>query len=46
MEALLEDVSFNATGEHPMLDVIIDRNYVKSVFKDRRMTFDMTKYVL
>lgn len=46
MEALLEDVSFNATGDHPMLDVIIDRNYVKSVFKDRQMTFDMTKYVL
>jgi len=37
MEALLEDVSFNATGEHPMLDVIIDANYVRNVFKDRQI---------
>lgn len=46
MEALLEDVSFNATGEHPMLDVVIDANYVKSVFKDREIRFNMKKYVL
>lgn len=37
MEALLEEISFNATGEHPLLDVIIDRNYVKKVFKDRQV---------
>ncbi len=46
MEALLEDVSFNATGEHPMLDVIIDKNYVNNVFKDRQKKFDLKKYVL
>ena len=46
MEALLEDVSFNATGEHPMLDVVIDKNYVNNVFKDRQQKFDLKKYIL
>lgn len=46
IEALLEDVSFNATGEHPMLDIIIDKNYVNSVFKDSQKKFDLKKYVL
>lgn len=46
MEALLEDVSFNATGEHPMLDIIIDKNYVLNVFKDRQQRYDLKKYVL
>lgn len=46
MEALLEDVSFNATGEHPMLDVVIDKKYVHNVFKDRQSQYDLKKYVL
>ncbi|MGN1201401.1 MAG: ATP-dependent protease ATPase subunit HslU [Candidatus Caccovivens sp.] len=46
MEALLEDVSFNATGEHPMLDIIIDKNYVTNIFKDRQQKYDLKKYVL
>ena len=37
MEALLEDVSFNATGEHPLLDVVIDVNYIKNTFKNREV---------
>lgn len=46
MESVLEDVSFNATGEHPMLDVTIDRTYVQNVFKDKTQKFDLKKYVL
>lgn len=46
MEALLEDVSFNATGEHPMLDIVIDKNYVVNVFKERQSKYDLKKYVL
>ncbi len=46
MEALLEEVSFNATGKHPMVDVVIDRNYVNTVFKDQQKKFDLKKYVL
>ena len=34
MESLLEDVSFNASGDHPMIDVVIDAKYVK----DRKST--------
>ncbi len=29
VENLLEDISFNATGDHPMIDVEIDERYVK-----------------
>lgn len=31
MEALLEDISFNASGDHPMIDVVVDKEYVKNI---------------
>ncbi len=46
METVLEDVSFNATGDHPMLDVVIDKKYVQNVFKDKQAKYDLKKYVL
>lgn len=46
MELLLEDISFNASGSHPMLEVVIDRSYVQNVFKDAKRKFDLKKYVL
>ncbi len=46
MESLLEDISFNATGEHPMLDVKIDKLYVQNAFKETKKKFDLTKYIL
>ncbi|MBP3431336.1 MAG: ATP-dependent protease ATPase subunit HslU [Clostridia bacterium] len=46
MEQVLEDISYNATGEHPMLDINIDRNYVVNVFKDKKKNYDLKKYVL
>ena len=46
MELLLEDISFNASGEHPMLDVVIDKNYVQNAFKDTKKKYDLKKYVL
>ena len=46
MEALLEDISFNATGEHPMTTVEIDREYVQKTFKDKNRRFDLKKYIL
>ena len=46
MESLLEDISFNAGGDYPTVEVVIDRRYVEdhfaSVIKDR----DLKKYVL
>ncbi len=46
MELLLEDISFNANGSHPMLDVVVDKNYVQNAFKDTKKKFDLKKYVL
>ena len=46
MELLLEDISFNATGEHPMMEVVIDRNYVQNAFKETKKKFDLKKYIL
>ena len=46
MELLLEDISFNASGSHPMLDVTIDRTYVQNAFKETKRKFDLKKYVL
>ena len=46
MELLLEDISFNATGEHPMLEVVIDRTYVQNAFKETKKKFDLKKYIL
>lgn len=46
MELLLEDISFNASGNHPMLEVVIDRAYVQNAFKESKRKFDLKKYVL
>ena len=43
MESLLEDVSFNATGEHPLLDVVIDRQYVQNVFNNKQKLIENKK---
>lgn len=47
MEALLEDISFNASGDHPMIDVVVDREYVKnilgSVVKSNKKTIGFNK---
>ena len=34
LELLLEDISFNADGSHPMLDVVINKEYVEKVYKE------------
>lgn len=46
MESLLEDISFNASGDHPMMDITIDKNYVQNAFKETKKKFDLKKYVL
>ena len=46
MELLLEDISFNASGNHPMLEVVIDRAYVQNAFKESKRKFVLKKYVL
>ena len=34
LEMLLEDISFNADGTHPMLDVVINREYVQKIYNE------------
>ena len=46
MEKLLEDVSFNASGEYPLSEVIIDRPYVIKVFGETIKQRDLKKYIL
>ena len=46
MEALLEDISFNASNELPMTTVKIDRAYVQNAFKEAKKKFDLKKYIL
>ena len=46
IEMLLEDISYNATGDHPVLDVVIDKNYVQKAFKETKKKFDLKKYIL
>ena len=45
MEKLLEDISFVANGEEE-INLEINANYVKNVFKDNIKSHDLKKYVL
>ena len=46
MEKLLEDISFNANGEHQEIEVVIDKPYVDKIFADTTKKFDLTKYII
>lgn len=46
LETLTEDISFNATGKHPMTEVVIDKTYVQNAFKETKKKFDLKKYIL
>lgn len=46
MESLLEDVSFNATGDHPVIDIKVDKKYVDEHLSNICKKFDLSKYIL
>ncbi len=46
MELLLEDISFNASDENPLIKVTIDKAFVLNAMKDIIHTHDFKKYVL
>jgi ATP-dependent HslUV protease ATP-binding subunit HslU len=46
MESLLEDISFNAGGDHPMIEVKIDANYVNEHLKGVIREQDLRKFIL
>ena len=46
MESILEDISFNANGDHPVMKVVIDKAYVQKIMSSTIKKYDLTKYVL
>ncbi|MBE5741368.1 MAG: ATP-dependent protease ATPase subunit HslU [Clostridiales bacterium] len=46
MELLLEDISFNASDDNPMVKVVIDKPFVLNAMKEIIHTHDFKKYVL
>ena len=46
IENLLEDISYNATGEHPLIDVVINKDYVESHLKLASSSEDLNKYIV
>lgn len=46
IEKLLEDISFNATGDHPLINVKVDKNYVREHLENILKNYDLKKYIL
>ena len=46
MESLLEDISFNASNQLPLIEVNIDKAYVQNAFKETKKKFDLKKFIL
>ena len=46
MENLLNDISFNANGQHPLIDVVIDGEYVDSHLDSEWTEDNINKYIL
>lgn len=46
LEILLEDISFNASGDYPLTDVNIDKAYVENAFAKIIKNYDLKKYIL
>lgn len=46
VENLLEDISFNAGGDHPMVKVVVDANYVKEHMPAELNGEDLGKFIL
>lgn len=46
LELVLEDISFNANGTHPLMDVTVDENYVNKALKDTTKKYDLSRYMI
>lgn len=46
LEKLLEDISYNADGNHPVIDVKIDCEYIEKNLSHTLKSFNLKKYVL
>jgi len=46
MESLLDDISFNASGDHPMVEVKIDRQYVLDHLGKEAKILNLKRYII
>ena len=46
LEKLLEDISFNASGDHPVVEVVIDEEYIKKNLNSQLKNYDLKRYIL
>ena len=46
LEKLLEDISFNASGDHPVIKVNIDKEYINKYLSNELKSFNLKKYIL
>jgi len=46
IESLLEDISFNATGKHPMVDLEVNKKYVSEHLAKQVKWLDIKKHIL
>ncbi len=46
LELVLEDISFNANGTHPVMDVVVDEKYVNNALKDTTKKYDLSRYII
>ncbi len=46
LEKVLEDISYNANGTHPMTDITIDKAYVDKVFSATLKKYDLSRYIV
>ncbi len=46
MENLLDDISFNASGDYPMTEVVIDKKYVEEHLEEVLKNQNLKKYIL
>jgi len=46
LEALLEEVSFEASGQHPMTEVVVNKDFVIRVLAPTIKEHDLSKYII
>lgn len=46
MEKVLEDISFNASGNHPETEIVIDKNYIDHALLSTIKKYDLSKFIL
>ncbi len=46
LEKVLEDISFNASGEQPMTTITINREFIAKIFEATTKKYDLNKFII